>query len=522
MKFANLAIAALACAASAPAWAGSQAPVRRIDVNAAAAAGPVDRFFDLSVGSDYPGTLRRADSQAQLQIASDELGFRYIRFHDIFHDILGTVRKVDGKIVYDWTGIDNLYDDLLAKNIRPFIELGWTPSVMRTSDLQLFYWKGNTSHPDPAMWRDLIHAFVTHLRARYGADEVRSWYFELWNEPNLDGFWEGADQKAYFDLYADTVKTIKAIDPKLRVGGPATAGAAWVPEFLSYAEKHKLPVDFVTTHSYGVEGGFLDEDGKQDTKLSPSPDAIVGDVRRVRAQIEASAYPGIPLYFTEWSTSYTPRDFVHDSYISAPYILTKLRKTQGMVQGMSYWTYTDLFEEPGPPPTPFHGGFGLMNREGIRKPAWFAYKYLHALQGRTIPVADEFSFVSRKGKSIAAVAWDWHQPVQKLSNKPFYTRLEPSRASDPIAFRFTHLAPGTYRAEVHRTGYRHNDPLSLYIDMGMPASIDAAQIARFQKETADRPESDKLVKVGRNGTASLTVPMQTNDVVLVTLKPAKP
>jgi hypothetical protein len=171
----------------------------------------------------------------------------------------------------------------------------------------------------------------------------------------------------------------------LRIGGPATAGAAWVPQFLTYAAEHKLPVDFVATHTYGVEGGFLDEEGKQDTKLSPSPDAIVGDVRKVRGEIAASAYPEIPLFFTEWSTSYTPRDFVHDSYISAPYILSKLKGTQGLAQGMSYWTYTDLFEEPGPPPTPFHGGFGLMNREGIRKPAWFAYKYLHAVRGRRCP-----------------------------------------------------------------------------------------------------------------------------------------
>ena len=204
----------------------------------------------------------------------------------------------------------------------------------------------------------------------------------MWNEPNLSGFWEGGDQKAYFELYDLTAKTIKNVDPKLRVGGPSTAGAAWVPEFLAHVKQSGAPVDFVTTHTYGVQGGFLDENGKNDTKLDPSPDAIVGDVRRVREQISASAFRGLPLYFTEWSTSYTPRDSVHDSYISAPYILTKLKASQGLLQGMSYWTYTDLFEEPGPPTAPFQGGFGLLNPQGIRKPAYFAYKYLHALAGR--------------------------------------------------------------------------------------------------------------------------------------------
>jgi xylan 1,4-beta-xylosidase len=329
-----------------------QVPSRAIYVNLKESAGPVDRFFDLSVGSDYPGTLIREDSQAQLKTTADELGFRYIRFHAIFHDVLGTVRVVDGKTVYNWTKIDQLYDDLLARHIRPFVELGFTPKELATSDNSIFYWHGNTSHPKPDAWRNLIDAYIRHIEKRYGKNEVRTWFFEVWNEPNLSGFWEGADQKAYFELYDLTAKTIKSIDPALRIGGPSTAGAAWVPEFLAHVKQSGAAVDFVTTHTYGVDGGFLDENGAGDTKLSANPDAILGDVRRVRKEISASPYPTLPLYFTEWSTSYTPRDSVHDSYISAPYILTKLKGSQGLLQGMSYWTYTDLFEEPGPPTAP--------------------------------------------------------------------------------------------------------------------------------------------------------------------------
>ena len=169
---------------------------------------------------------------------------------------------------------------------------------MKTSEQTIFYWKGNTSHPDPDMWRNLVDAYIRHIRERYGAEEVRRWCFEVWNEPNLAGFWEKADQKAYFDLYAISARTIKTIDPALRAGGPSTAGAAWVPEFLQFAAEKNVPVDFVTTHTYGVDGGFLDEAGKEDTKLSASPDAIIGDVRRVRQQIQAAAFPDLPLFFT--------------------------------------------------------------------------------------------------------------------------------------------------------------------------------------------------------------------------------
>jgi xylan 1,4-beta-xylosidase len=496
-----------------------QIPPRTIIVDLNKSVGPVDRFFDLSVGSDYPGTLIRDDSQAQLKLAVDELGFRYIRFHAIFHDVLGTVRVEDGKTVYNWTKIDQLYDDLLARHIRPFVELGFTPKALATSQNNIFYWQGNTSHPKPEGWHDLVDAFVRHIEERYGKDEVRTWFFEVWNEPNLSGFWEGGDQKAYFELYDLTSKTIKSIDPALRVGGPSTAGAAWVPAFLAHVKQSGSAVDFVTTHTYGVNGGFLDEEGKSDTKLDPSPDAIIGDVRRVREQISASPFPGLPLYFTEWSTSYTPRDSVHDSYISAPYILTKLKASQGLLQGMSYWTYTDLFEEPGPPTAPFQGGFGLLNPQGIRKPAYFAYKYLHALQGDSLRTSDPQTMLTAQDGNVAAVIWDYEQPDQKVSNRSFYTRLIPAHTAPTVQLQVTHLVPNAaYRLEIHRVGYHVNDAYSSYIEMGSPKDLSAAQIAYLNELTRDLPETDKVLQSGPAGTIEVAFPMNSNDVALVTLK----
>jgi xylan 1,4-beta-xylosidase len=492
--------------------------VRHIVINAAGPGGPIDRFFDLSVGSDYPGTLIRADSQAQLKLAVEELGFRYIRFHAIFHDVLGTVTVANGKPAYNWSKIDSLYDGLLAKHIKPFVELGFTPGALATSRNSIFFWNGNTSHPDPAGWRDLVSAFIHHVEARYGRDEVRTWFFEVWNEPNLSGFWEGADQKAYFDLYDLSARTIKAIDPALRVGGPATAGAAWVPEFLAHVKQSGAAIDFVTTHAYGVDGGFLDEEGKSDTKLSASPDAIIGDVRHVREQIAASAFPDLPLYFTEWSTSYTPRDPVHDSYISAPYILSKLKGSQGLAQGMSYWTYSDLFEESGPPPSPFHGGFGLLNREGIRKPAFFAYKYLHALQGNSIATSDPQAMSATDGGNLTAVIWDFEQPVQTVSDRPFYTKVVQAHAAAPVRLEVKQLVPRTkYRLEVFRTGYHANDAYSAYLEMGAPKNLSTKQLAHLTSLTRDLPETDRVMLSGADGKVEIAVPMRSNDIVLVKL-----
>ena len=495
-----------------------QAP-RSITVNLMETSGPVDRFFDFSVGSDYPGTLIRPDSQAQLKMVVDELGFRYVRFHGIFHDVLGTVHVENGKIANNWSGIDQLYDDLLARHIKPFVELGFTPKALATSNQTIFYYQANTSHPNPIEWRNLIAAFARHLEKRYGKAEVRTWYFEVWNEPNLSGFWQGADQLAYFKLYDLTARTLKSVDPKLRVGGPATAGAAWIPQFLTYVKQSGAPVDFVTAHTYGALSGFLDENGKSDTKLDPSPDAIVGDVRRVRQEISVSPFPHLPLYITEWSTSYSPRDSIHDSYISAPYILSRLKACEGLAQGMSYWTYSDLFEEPGPPTAPFQGGFGLVNPEGIRKPAFFAYKYLHAFQGYSLATSDPQAMLSTKSGNFTGVIWDFEMPDQKVSNRSFYTKIIPDHPAAPVELRVSHLVPNaTYYLKVYRTGYRANDAYTAYLEMGSPKELSAAQIAHLNNLTRDLPEANKDVHSGPSGTIEITVPMRSNDIVLVELE----
>jgi xylan 1,4-beta-xylosidase len=494
------------------------ADLRRIPVDLDGASAPRDRFADLSIGSDYPGTLIRDDSLAQLKTAKDELGFRYIRFHAIFHDVLGTYKEVDGKPVYDWTKLDYLYDQLLKIGVKPFVELGFTPLAMRSSDLSIFYWKGNTSHPDPKKWAGLVDAFVRHVQQRYGKEEVRSWFFEVWNEPNLDGFWEKADQKVYFELFDITSRAIKDIDPALKVGGPSTAGAAWVPEFLAHTKASGAAVDFVTTHTYGVDGGFLDESGKEDTKLSPKPGAIVDDVRNVRQQMTAAGHGAMPLYFTEWSTSYTPRDPVHDSYISAAYILSKLKATEGLVQGMSYWTYSDLFEEPGPPTAPFEGGFGLMNPQGIRKPSWFTYKYLNQLGDTELKTADTQSYVARDGRGVQVLAWDFQTPKQDKSNRGYYTTVQPTRAAKPVSLDLKGFKPGAYAVSIQRTGFKANDAHTAYLEMGSPKTLTTRQVAALNAQTVDRAQAS-VVRVGKNGVASVKVTMRVNDVVLIKIAP---
>ena len=247
------------------------------------------------------------------------------------------------------------------------------------------------------------------MQERYGDAEVRTWYFEVWNEPNLDGFWAGTQQQ-YFDLYAATARAIKSVSPDYKVGGPATAGCGWVPEFIHFCDTNHAPVDFISTHTYGVESGYLDETGTHGTALSRNPNSILGDVKRVRQEIAESAMPKLELHFTEWSASYTPADPIHDSYHSAAYILDKLKKCGDAAQSMSYWTFTDIFEESGPRWEAFHGGFGLINYEDINKPAFYAYQFLNRLGPTELKNSDPSSWICADNvRRRAGVGLGFHQ-----------------------------------------------------------------------------------------------------------------
>ena len=481
--------------------------------------GTRDRFAHLVIGAGRVAEGLRAGWQRDLDVVRWECGFEYIRMHGLLQDELGVYSEdKQGRPVYNFQYIDAVYDAILNTGMRPFVEFGFMPQRLASGEKTIFWWKGNISPPrDYAKWEQLIHALVQHWTNRYGRDEVQQWYFEVWNEPNLkDLFWSG-DRDDYFKLYDATVRAIKSISPEYRVGGPATAGRGWVREMIDHATKTRVPLDFITTHDYGVTSGALDAEGSQQLFLDPSPDAIVGGVREVRTQIKTSAMSNLPLHYTEWSTSYSPRDPVHDAYISAAYILSRLKGSEGHAQSMSYWTFTDIFEENGPVPSPFHGGFGLINFQGLRKPSFYAYQFLNRLGTEELVSNDPNSWATRDGGDVQVLFWNYTPPQTKESNQVYFKRDLPAKAIGETRVAFAGLPRGSYTLNVYRVGYGVNDVYTDYVKMGSPATLTREQIRALADGNDGRPVSTTRVKVNTAGVLSRDVPMHENDVYLITL-----
>ncbi len=496
----------------------SFAQQRIISVDLTKVKGPRSSMYNFCVGAGRANEGLRADWQQQLAAIQKTMPFRYIRFHGILHDDMAVYKEDDnGNPIYNWQYIDKLYDFLLSVNIKPFVELSFMPSALAKGTKTVFWWKANVTEPkDYTKWENLIIAFVKHLEQRYGKKEVESWFFEVWNEPDHPAFLSPNNQETYYKIYASAAKAIKSVSPTYKVGGPATAGSAWVGQAIRYCYNNKLQLDFISTHSYAVFGDGLDEFGKKKLKLIPDENIISKAIKRLRDTINNSAMPKLDLHITEFSSSYSDADPIHDTNQNAPYTLNVLRNTESSATSMSYWTFTDIFEENAPASTPFHGGFGLINLQDIRKPTFYIFKFLAELGNTELINTDSSSIICKDNiGNVQALFWNITMPEMKgSSNKEYFRKDLPAANVGTAELRVRNIKPGKYKLEIYQTGYRVNDSFTAYYDMRLPSQITKEQVAKLKESAAGKPIEQSVVNISGAG-FSKNIKMRENDVFFV-------
>lgn len=467
-----------------------------VRIDAAAKATPFPHFWERMFGSGHATLAMRESYLDDVRAVKKVADFEYVRFHGIFDDDVGVYTEDGhGSPVYNFTLVDSIYDGLLKNGVRPFVELSFMPKELAFNPdaLHVFWYKPNVSPPkDYLKWDGLIRAFAQHLVSRYGIDEVSQWYFEVWNEPNID-FWGGVpQQKTYFYLYDQTARALKAVDPRLRVGGPATAAASWISAFLAHTAEQHVPVDFVSTHGYAddsVENLFHTD------KKIPNDERVCLAVAKVHRQIAASALPNLPLFWTEWNVM--GANGARDTTYVGPALANTIRGCDGMVDLMSFWTFSDVFEESGPSRRPFEGMYGLRANGGINKPSYYAFGLMHELGQERLSNPSKHVIVTRtQDGALAIAAWNLVDPGQKGTTKTI--RLE-VRGTAPDA-----------AVEIQTVDDEHGNVLPVYEGLGSPRYPTPAQVAWMNDATALKaPERTNL----KEGVLSLS--LEPNALVLV-------
>ena len=493
--------------------------------------GPRSMIWQDCVGAGRVAEGLRGGWRQQLERCRRDIGFKYIRMHGLLQDELGVYQENrDGTPRYNWQYIDDVYDYLLSIGMKPFVEFGFMPQALSSGRAKIFWWNGYVTPPNNYdKWDGLITALVKHWTERYGENEVKTWRFEIWNEPNYPGFWHpptnSTPRDAYFELYEHTARAVRSVNAAYQVGGPAGAGPIWTKDLIDLCQQKNIGLDFISYHAYGLGSGpsGLDEYGNNKLYLSPNLRSVADIVNSQRPIIEQSAKPNLPIHITEWSASYSPRDPVHDSYFEAAYILEQLRRTEA-VSSMSYWTFTDVFEENGPAPRPFHGGFGLINYEGIPKSAFWAYRFLAMLGGTELKTADESSYVCTDERGgVQILFWDLTHPTEgKTSNQDYFFHEQPARDKGNVTVKLRNLAPGSYRVSVYQIGYRQNDPYSRYLELGSPSDLSRETVSELKHLSSGKPVSEAVAVVPASGQLETSLSLRENDVCFISLAPQSP
>jgi xylan 1,4-beta-xylosidase len=342
-------------------------------------------FWEKAAGSDRTVVGLREQWRLDLVRCQREAGIQSIRCHGLFDDEMGIASQGAGQ--FNFLYVDQIYDFMLDHGVRPFVELSFMPEVFASSGNRIFAYKGNVSPPkDWKNWYDLVRAFTDHCVKRYGLAEVRGWKFEVWNEPNI-GFWAGT-QEQYFELYKQSALAVKDVDKDLQVGGPATAQLAWVPELIAYCSQNNLPIDFVSTHVYPS-----DPQQKIFGKANQYPfeQVIPRGLEHIKNQVESSKMPRLPIWLTEWSSQ------------NPAFIADTIRNCVGLAEAMSYWTFSNVFEEMGVPGGIFNSTFGMLDQWGIARPSLHTFSLLHKLGEQRIAAGHGPVLATRRADGSSAI-----------------------------------------------------------------------------------------------------------------------
>lgn len=483
--------------------------------------------------------------QNQLEELQSEIGFEYIRCHGIFSDEMMVCNiGDDGNIIYNWSYVDELFDFFKEVNIKPFVELGFMPSEIKKSDETIFNWKANISQPkDIKLWTDLVKEFIKHCVNRYGLKEVETWYFEVWNEPDLEHvFWIGGKEE-YFEFYKETAIAIKSVSDKLKAGGPSIIHQVleeqtWLEDFLIYCKENKAPLDFVSLHIYPETFALEEETQDLMIKSKEGEDystlmSLWGQMKKIyfdqehtydtindaQNKINTHLLYEPEVHITEWSSSSYGRNFINDTCYVSNFIIRNVLKSIGTVDSLGYWTFTDIMEEFKAGISHFHGGFGLINKEGLKKPSYFAYYLLSKLGDMIIEQGEEY-IVTKDGDDIQILAYNFAYfdelfmsgDTSALTNTERYLVYE-DKSLKEVEVNIVGLS-GHHKITRYQLNRDHGSVFDEWLKMGNPENMTQEEI-NYLKGKAYPGITIEYVDIDVKYTQSLSIPVHGVELIIL-------
>jgi xylan 1,4-beta-xylosidase len=450
-------------------------------------------FWSAAVGTGTASLTLRSDLETHYKLGNREAGFQRVRGHGVLSDAIGIYK---GPGSYNWTNFDKYLTAISAAGMRPIMEMDFMPTALALNGNDKDTFKNVTDY------KNFIQAVVQHCVDKFGMSDVSQWYWEIWNEPDYTGFWNGtnaseatsAKMTDYYALYDAAVGAITAVIPNAIVGGPVTTDTAPIPGFLQHCKSAGTRVSFVSSHVYpgGASGGTT----------APAVNLVNDNNTRV-SDITGNGYTtaSVMSLNTEWNSSYNGQGgnvgdntTSMDNNWNVGFILkgTKMLtdKNSGSTPPLnvfSYWVLSDVFDESGGPSgsyilektsngtLPFGEVFGLMTFQGIRKAAFNAFKMLNytgpvrlmSSGGTYNDGVDAMATLSNAGDSLQILAYDYYSTLN-------------TTGSDTVTVSVSNLPAALAGKQVFVTQFvvdaTHSNPYSVWTGQGSPSAPSETQL----------------------------------------------
>ncbi len=437
------------------------------------------------VGVGRAKELLYSEVQDMLRQLQRDVGFRYLRFHGIFSDDMLVCRTGrDGALQFSFTLVDKALDFILSIGLKPQIQFSFMPAAMAAEpDRTVFASPFTISLPRRMEeWNRLVTLFLTHVQKRYGTQEIRSWLYSVWNEPDTSRQMFGfEDRQQFFTLYEATCRTVKEFDSELVFGAPSLfpitkENYKWMRDYLSFADVHGCRPEFIDVHYYSDDFHQLPPGVSTFTAPATAngdPDHFGKFITELHDFLEQESVGHLPVYITEWNLTVSHRSLINDTCFKGCYLVKNFLENYDRVDAVGYWCLTDFLEEYQPAQHLFHGGMGLFTVNGIKKAPYYAMEMLSRL-GDTLVAAGEGYFVTRRGERMVMVFYHYEHFNPLFVQEGFGLSLTsrdgvfPNGCDLEVSLTLTHLPDGLYRVRETILNRQHGSCFDRWVDMGAP------------------------------------------------------
>lgn len=483
--------------------------------------------------------LLQGNVQQMLRRIQKEVGFRYIKFNGLFSDELHIFnRSRDGNITYSFAYADQLFDFLLEIGLKPFLQLSFMPRAL-AKDPQRQLLNCIVSEPvSNADWGALVTAVTEHLLARYGIEELRSWKFSVWSQPDtpadLYGF---SSNEAFYEFYRITRQAVKKCDARLCFGAPAMYYLLqkdyvnWYIPFLQWCRVHSCEPDFLNFHYYDTVLDAASETGQESfgflhsMRLRETSDGFNDFVTQIISEVHTCCPEDIPIYLTAWNNTPSQQDYLNDTCFKSCYIARCILENYDRLESFGYWALTDFMGEAPLPEETFFGGLGLFTKEGLPKASYYTFTLLRSLGNELLGRGPGW-FITRECEQWQILLYNYrhfsHLYAQgerfDMTFTDRYTPFSPEQLLD-VHITLTDMPDGAYTVTTETLNRASGSAFDLWCSMGAVAPVTRRDLDYLEKKSL--PARQKCVLSSKQNTLELDMLLDMLEVKLIILEKHK-